>query len=81
MNSKILSLTGLNPEHLALETDTLPLALSRLQKVTKKYSFEKANVPAESDYLEVRYAADLPVLPSDLSGETFSHVFGTNTSR
>ena len=25
--------------------------------------------------------ADGPVLPSDLKGETFSHVFGTNTSR
>ncbi|PVD18466.1 hypothetical protein C0Q70_21015 [Pomacea canaliculata] len=46
----------------------------------KKYAFEKTEVPVESQYLEVRYSADLPVLPSDLQGETFSHVFGTNTS-
>ncbi|XP_021372053.1 DNA polymerase alpha catalytic subunit-like [Mizuhopecten yessoensis] len=50
------------------------------KKATKQYAFEKEEVPVESDYLEVRYAADNPVLPSDLKGETFSHVFGTKTS-
>ncbi|XP_069103569.1 DNA polymerase alpha catalytic subunit-like isoform X1 [Argopecten irradians] len=50
------------------------------KKATKLYAFEKEEVPVESDYLEVRYAADNPTLPSDLQGETFSHVFGTNTS-
>ncbi|KAL8595946.1 hypothetical protein ACOMHN_018258 [Nucella lapillus] len=50
------------------------------KKATRKYAFEKAEVPSESDYLEVHYAADLPALPSDLQGETFSHVFGTHTS-
>ncbi|XP_041358143.1 DNA polymerase alpha catalytic subunit-like [Gigantopelta aegis] len=49
-------------------------------KVTKQYAFEKTDVPVESDYLEVRYSADLPPLPADLKGETFSHVFGANTS-
>lgn len=29
----------------------------------------------------ISWQADSPQLPSDLSGETFSHVFGTNTSR
>ncbi|XP_071798357.1 DNA polymerase alpha catalytic subunit-like [Asterias amurensis] len=52
----------------------------RSKKVTKQYCFEKEGVPAESEYLEVRYAADLPQLPSDLEGSTFSRVFGTNTS-
>ncbi|KAK3094405.1 hypothetical protein FSP39_001308, partial [Pinctada imbricata] len=50
------------------------------KKVTKQYAFEKTEVPVESDYLEVRYSAEIPALPSDLSGETFSHVFGTHTS-
>ncbi|XP_035693536.1 DNA polymerase alpha catalytic subunit-like [Branchiostoma floridae] len=50
------------------------------RKVTKQYAFEKLDVPVESDYLEVRYSSDLPALPADLKGETFSHVFGTNTS-
>ncbi|XP_077987275.1 DNA polymerase alpha catalytic subunit-like [Glandiceps talaboti] len=49
-------------------------------KVTREYCFEKADVPAESEYLEIRYAADLPQLPSDLKGETFSLAFGTNTT-
>ncbi|KAK3603739.1 hypothetical protein CHS0354_023353 [Potamilus streckersoni] len=50
------------------------------RSVRKQYAFEKTEVPAESDYLEVRYSADCPALPSDLKGETFSQVFGTNTS-
>ncbi|CAG5130361.1 unnamed protein product, partial [Candidula unifasciata] len=52
----------------------------RSMKVKKNYAFDKLDVPVEADYLEVRYSADRPVLPSDLKGETFSHVFGTNTS-
>ncbi|XP_053313313.1 DNA polymerase alpha catalytic subunit isoform X2 [Spea bombifrons] len=50
------------------------------KKVEKNYAFEIPDVPARSEYLEVRYSADLPQLPQDLKGETFSHVFGTNTS-
>jgi len=50
------------------------------RKVQKAYAFEIQDVPVMSEYLEVRYSADSPQLPSDLSGETFSHVFGTNTS-
>ncbi|XP_052105058.1 DNA polymerase alpha catalytic subunit-like [Mytilus californianus] len=50
------------------------------KKVTKQYAFEKVEVPVESDYMEIRYSADSPALPSDLSGNTFSHVFGTHVS-
>ncbi|KAL9965782.1 hypothetical protein ACROYT_G029627 [Oculina patagonica] len=50
------------------------------RKVQKAYAFEIQDVPVTSEYLEVRYSADCPQLPSDLSGETFRHVFGTNTS-
>ncbi|KAK3783769.1 hypothetical protein RRG08_063431 [Elysia crispata] len=52
----------------------------RAMKVKKKYAFEMMDVPVEADYLEIRYSADLPVLVSELKGETFSHVFGTKTS-
>lgn len=48
--------------------------------IKKKYAFENYEVPEESEYLEVRYSADLCPLPDDLCGETFSYVFGTNTS-
>ncbi|XP_029458947.1 DNA polymerase alpha catalytic subunit isoform X2 [Rhinatrema bivittatum] len=50
------------------------------KKVEKNYAFEIPDVPDKSEYLEVRYSAELPQLPQDLKGETFSHVFGTNTS-
>uniref|UniRef100_A0A8C8VE11 DNA polymerase n=1 Tax=Pelusios castaneus TaxID=367368 RepID=A0A8C8VE11_9SAUR len=52
----------------------------RSKKVEKNYAFEIPDIPAKSDYLEVRYLAEFPRLPQDLKGETFSHVFGTNTS-
>ncbi|XP_075769401.1 DNA polymerase alpha catalytic subunit isoform X2 [Pelodiscus sinensis] len=52
----------------------------RSKKIEKNYAFEIPDVPIKSDYLEVRYSAEFPRLPQDLKGETFSHVFGTNTS-
>uniref|UniRef100_A0A8C9ZLN0 DNA polymerase n=1 Tax=Sander lucioperca TaxID=283035 RepID=A0A8C9ZLN0_SANLU len=50
------------------------------KKVEKSYAFEIPDVPTQSEYLEVRYSAEFPALPSDLKGATFSHIFGTNTS-
>ena len=52
----------------------------KCRKSVKHYAFEKYEVPAESEYLEIRYPANQPQLPMDLKGETFSHAFGTNTS-
>ncbi|XP_078513931.1 DNA polymerase alpha catalytic subunit [Lissotriton helveticus] len=60
--------------------DRFKLMKFKSKKVEKNYAFEIPDVPANSEYLEVRYSAELPPLPKDLSGETFSHVFGTNTS-
>ncbi|XP_029313854.1 DNA polymerase alpha catalytic subunit isoform X1 [Cottoperca gobio] len=50
------------------------------KKVEKNYAFEIPDVPTQSEYLEVRYSAEFPALPSDLKGTTFSHIFGTNIS-
>ncbi|KAM7543005.1 hypothetical protein Aperf_G00000016260 [Anoplocephala perfoliata] len=47
---------------------------------TKKYCFDLPDVPSEAEYLEVRYSATYPSLPADLSGKTFSRVFGTSAS-
>ncbi|OQV12748.1 DNA polymerase alpha catalytic subunit [Hypsibius exemplaris] len=52
----------------------------RSMQKTKKYAFEKTEVPDEAEYLEVRYPFSDPVLPEDLTGSTFSHIFGRNTS-
>ena len=48
--------------------------------VTRKYAFEHAGVPAESNYMKIRYGFDEPQLPFDFKGRTFSKAFGTNTS-
>ncbi|TSK98505.1 DNA polymerase alpha catalytic subunit [Bagarius yarrelli] len=53
---------------------------AKAHKVEKNYAFEIPDVPTQCEYLEVRYSAEMPQLPSGLKGSTFSHVFGTNTS-
>ncbi|XP_029955043.1 DNA polymerase alpha catalytic subunit isoform X3 [Salarias fasciatus] len=50
------------------------------KKVERNYAFEIPDVPSQCEYLEVRYSAEFPALPSDLKGAAFSHIFGTNTS-
>uniref|UniRef100_A0A3B3QW26 DNA polymerase n=1 Tax=Paramormyrops kingsleyae TaxID=1676925 RepID=A0A3B3QW26_9TELE len=61
-------------------SEKLRIMKFKSRKVQKNYAFEVPDVPTQSEYLEVRYSAEMPPLPSDLKGETFSHVFGTNTS-
>eukprot|EP01134_Creolimax_fragrantissima_P008271 CFRG8271T1 len=48
--------------------------------VTRSYAFEYVDVPSTSEYLKVKYPMSGASLPMDLSGTTFSRVFGTNTS-
>jgi len=45
-----------------------------------KYAFELPGIPREADYLNLLYPYDKPVLPTDCTGETFSHVFGATTA-
>ncbi|KAH9504941.1 DNA polymerase alpha catalytic subunit [Bulinus truncatus] len=37
-------------------------------KLKKNYAFETLDIPVEVKYLELRYAGELPALPSDLKG-------------
>lgn len=53
----------------------------RSKKSTRKYCFELPDIPKESEYLKVLLPFTDPQLPENLSGETFSHVFGTNTNQ
>ncbi|CAG8497514.1 9446_t:CDS:10, partial [Ambispora gerdemannii] len=48
------------------------------KEVSRKYCFELADVPSNTNYLKVIYSFSLPELPANLSGETFSHLFGVN---
>lgn len=48
-----------------------------------KYAFELPGMPKEAEYLKVLLPYNTPknqglVLPAELEGETFSHIFGTN---
>uniref|UniRef100_H2Y7K4 DNA polymerase n=1 Tax=Ciona savignyi TaxID=51511 RepID=H2Y7K4_CIOSA len=48
--------------------------------VEKKYAFGEREIPHQSQYLQISYPADHSALPSDLSGDTFQCIFGTNQS-
>ncbi|XP_068086405.1 DNA polymerase alpha catalytic subunit [Anabrus simplex] len=51
------------------------------RKVERSYCFDDVtDVPLTSEYLEVKYSASQPAIPSNTSGRTFSHVFGSNKS-
>lgn len=46
----------------------------------RKYAFELPGIPKEDKYLKLLYSYADPALPIETQGETFSHVFGTNTA-
>ncbi|KAI9025578.1 hypothetical protein DFJ74DRAFT_618536 [Hyaloraphidium curvatum] len=52
----------------------------RSKPIEKKYAFEIAGVPAQSDYLEVSYSFTEPELEENTSGRTFGRIFGTRTT-
>lgn len=58
----------------------LKVGMHKIKPCTRKYAFEMPGVPKETEYLKLLYPYDKPALPMETKGETFSHVFGTNTS-
>lgn len=49
------------------------------RKVAKKYAFSAdSSIPLIADYVQVDYLADQSTLPSNISGQTFSHAFNTS---
>nr|XP_033330370.1 DNA polymerase alpha catalytic subunit-like isoform X1 [Megalopta genalis] len=48
--------------------------------VTKHYAFEQEDTPLVSKYLEVRYPAWYPAVPSNYSGSSIKRVFGTTVN-
>ncbi|KAI3654051.1 hypothetical protein MP228_000770 [Amoeboaphelidium protococcarum] len=51
-----------------------------MNTVSKKYAFEVPEIPAEGEWVEVSYGYNYPPLSREMSGKTFSHVFGGSTS-
>lgn len=58
----------------------LKVQMHKMKPCSRKYAFELPDIPKEADYLKLLYPYDKPTLPEGTQGETFSHVFGTNTS-
>ncbi|KAL1650375.1 DNA-directed DNA polymerase alpha catalytic subunit pol1 [Diplodia intermedia] len=54
--------------------------MHKIKPCTRKYAFELPGIPKEAEYLKLLYPYTKSALPTDYKGETFSHVFGTNTS-
>ncbi|KAL2181996.1 uncharacterized protein P884DRAFT_326603 [Thermothelomyces heterothallicus CBS 202.75] len=54
--------------------------MHKIKACTRKYAFELPDIPAEAQYLKLLYPYTKPPLELGTKGETFSHVFGTNTS-
>ncbi|KAI5296791.1 DNA-directed DNA polymerase alpha catalytic subunit pol1, partial [Ascosphaera atra] len=52
----------------------------KIKPSTRKYAFELPDIPKEAEYLKLLYGYDCPPLSMDIQGETFAHVFGTNTA-
>lgn len=58
----------------------LKVRMHKIKPTTRKYAFEMPGIPKEAEYLKLLYPYDNSPLPMDAKGETFSNVFGTNTS-
>ncbi|KAM7200278.1 putative dna polymerase [Rhypophila sp. PSN 637] len=56
------------------------VTMYKIKACTRKYAFELPDVPKEGQYLKLLYPYTKPQLDINTTGETFSRVFGTNTS-
>ncbi|KAI0115214.1 hypothetical protein F4814DRAFT_311729 [Daldinia grandis] len=54
--------------------------LHKIKPSTRKYAFELPGIPKEGQYLKLLYPYTKPQINPEMVGETFSHVFGTNTA-
>ncbi|XP_031831132.1 DNA polymerase alpha catalytic subunit isoform X2 [Nomia melanderi] len=52
----------------------------RCSTVTKHYAFEQEGIPSVSEYLEVKYSAHYPAIPSDYTGPSIERVFGVTVN-
>lgn len=57
------------------------VTMHKIKDCSRKYAFELPDIPKEADYMKCLYPYDKPMIPPEfMSGETYSHVFGTNTA-
>ncbi|KJZ76030.1 hypothetical protein HIM_04486 [Hirsutella minnesotensis 3608] len=58
----------------------MKVKIYKIKACTRKYVFELPGVPKEAEYMKLLYPYTDPEMNIDAKGETFSHVFGTNTA-
>lgn len=80
-----VSALDVHEEITPLLLDKFGLESIKAKPETKKYAFELPGIPKESEYLKVLLPYKTPknkslIMPSNLEGDTFSHVFGTNAN-
>ena len=80
-----VSALDIHEEIVPLLLDKYNLNNIKAKPETMKYAFELPGVPKESECLKVLLPYKTPknrhiILPADLEGETFSHVFGANAN-
>ncbi|KAH6627613.1 hypothetical protein F5144DRAFT_535367 [Chaetomium tenue] len=66
------------------EVDTIMTKMNvnmhKIKACTRKYAFELPDIPKKAQYMKLLYPYTKPAIELGTKGETFSHVFGTNTS-
>ncbi|KAI1432293.1 hypothetical protein GGR50DRAFT_616126 [Xylaria sp. CBS 124048] len=58
----------------------MAVGVHKIKACNRRYAFELPGIPRMAQYLKLLYPYTKPQLPADASGETFSHIFGTNTA-
>lgn len=56
------------------------VGMYKIKACTRKYAFELPDIPKEAQYMKLLYPYTKPQMDMNATGETFSHVFGTNTA-
>ncbi|KAI1155061.1 hypothetical protein F4825DRAFT_409444 [Nemania diffusa] len=55
------------------------VGMHKIKACDRKYAFELPGIPREAQYLKLLYPYTKPPIAAETTGETFSHIFGTNT--
>ncbi|KAI1769076.1 hypothetical protein GGR53DRAFT_277778 [Hypoxylon sp. FL1150] len=58
----------------------LKVDMHKIKACTRKYAFELPGIPKEGQYMKLLYPYTKPQIAPETKGETFSHVFGSNTA-
>ncbi|KAI0166063.1 hypothetical protein GGR57DRAFT_445077 [Xylariaceae sp. FL1272] len=54
--------------------------LHKIKSCDRKYAFELPGIPRQAQYLKLLYPYTKQPIAAETTGETFSHIFGTNTA-